>query len=84
MRIRPEWKIQHNNEELIPANVPGNVQSDYAEFYGWGDVNYADNCIPNTTILKKIHGIIVLNFVQNMQQMNGCFFTAAASTICMI
>lgn len=44
MRIIPEWKIQRNNEELIPANVPGNVQSDYAEFYGWGDVNYADNC----------------------------------------
>ena len=44
MIIRPEWKIQRNKEGLIPANVPGNVQSDYAEFYGWGDVNYADNC----------------------------------------
>lgn len=30
-------------EEWFPASVPGNIQKDYAQFRGWGDVSDADN-----------------------------------------
>lgn len=30
--------------EYFHANVPGNIQKDYAEFMQWGDVNWMDNC----------------------------------------
>ncbi|MBE7044041.1 MAG: hypothetical protein E7397_00800 [Ruminococcaceae bacterium] len=30
--------------EFFPAQVPGNIQNDYAKAFSWGDVNYADNC----------------------------------------
>lgn len=32
------------SEERFPATVPGNIQSDYARFRGWGDINYGENC----------------------------------------
>ena len=31
-------------DEIFPASVPCNIQKDYAEFKGWGDINYGDNC----------------------------------------
>lgn len=30
--------------EMFPATVPGNIQLDYANANGWGDVSYMDNC----------------------------------------
>ena len=30
--------------EAFPATVPGNIQNDYAQANGWGDLNYMDNC----------------------------------------
>ena len=30
---------------FFPASVPGNIQADYARAKGWGDLNYADNCL---------------------------------------
>lgn len=31
--------------ELFPVIVPGNIQKDYAEKNGWGDINYMNNCL---------------------------------------
>lgn len=43
---RLNWQARRGSEETwFPANVPGTIQHDYAEYYGWGDVNYADNCM---------------------------------------
>ena len=30
--------------EKFPANVPGNIQNDYAIYHNWGDINYDKNC----------------------------------------
>lgn len=30
--------------ESFPVTVPGNIQRDYAEHMGWGDINFMDNC----------------------------------------
>lgn len=30
--------------EYFPATVPGNIQKDYSDHMGWGDLNYMDNC----------------------------------------
>ncbi|MBQ7917070.1 MAG: hypothetical protein IJ315_09860 [Firmicutes bacterium] len=30
-------------EESFPVTVPGDIQADYAQFMGWGDVNYGDS-----------------------------------------
>lgn len=32
------------NSEEFPVAVPGNIQSDYAEFLNMGDFNYGTNC----------------------------------------
>lgn len=35
---------KEGNCTAFPANVPGNIQSDYADFSGMGDFNYRINC----------------------------------------
>lgn len=30
--------------ECFDVTVPGNIQRDYAEYMGWGDINFMDNC----------------------------------------
>ncbi len=34
-----------NPDEKFPAQVPGNLQDDYAKFHNWGDVNYGTNVL---------------------------------------
>lgn len=47
MKYFANWKAAclggEHKEEYFPATVPGNVQKDYAEHFGLGDVNYSDN-----------------------------------------
>ena len=31
--------------KFFPVTVPGNIQADYAEYKGWGDVDYGVNCL---------------------------------------
>ena len=31
--------------EFFPTTVPGNIQADYAEYKGWGNVDYGVNCL---------------------------------------
>lgn len=45
MIFRQNWTGCMVGENIdFPANVPGNIQKDYADFNNWGDINYADNC----------------------------------------
>ena len=45
MKYSMNWLCCIKGEnDLFPANVPGNVQQDYAAANGWGDHNYGDNC----------------------------------------
>ena len=32
------------DKNIFPASVPGNIQKYYADFMGWGDINYGNNC----------------------------------------
>ena len=47
MKVYTNWEAAclggEHKGEYFPAIVPGNVQKDYAEFFGLGDVNYSDN-----------------------------------------
>lgn len=48
MKYYQDWQGKLINKdgttEDFHANVPGNIQNDYAEFKNWGDLNYRDNC----------------------------------------
>ncbi len=33
-----------SDKEKFPVTVPGNIQKDFGEYKGWGDVNWMDNC----------------------------------------
>lgn len=37
--------IDSHKTEYFPVAVPGNIQKDYAEKNGWGDINYMNNCL---------------------------------------
>ena len=44
MKQKLTWQGRKDDENIwFPANVPGTIQQDYAAFYNWRDVNYADN-----------------------------------------
>lgn len=49
MIIRQDWQLgcSDNKDDIIndyfPAAVPGNVQKDYAEYHGFGDIHYGKN-----------------------------------------
>ena len=48
MKFYQSFEGAYLGEETIrffPVTVPGNIQADYAEFKGWGDVDYGDNCL---------------------------------------
>ena len=43
---RLNWTGRREGEDVwFHAEVPGNIQNDYARHNGWGDINYADNCL---------------------------------------
>ena len=45
MIFRQNWTGCMVGENIdFLANVPGNIQKDYADFNNWGDINYDDNC----------------------------------------
>lgn len=45
MITRLEWTGQRTGDSMIfAASVPGNIQLDYANAMGWGDINYGENC----------------------------------------
>lgn len=40
------WMGKREGEDIwFQANVPGNIQNDYAIHYGWGDINFGNNCL---------------------------------------
>ncbi len=44
MIYRQNWFGNRTGENAwFPAQVPGNIQNDYAKFHKWGDINFADN-----------------------------------------
>ena len=47
MRFHQQWEARavrtDGNSPWFKAQVPGNVQADYARHMGWGDVNYGMN-----------------------------------------
>lgn len=46
MKKKLNWMGRREGESLwFNANVPGNIQNDYALHYGWGDINYGSNCL---------------------------------------
>ena len=46
MKKRLDWMGRREGEDIwFHANVPGNIQNDYALHYGWGDINYGANCL---------------------------------------
>ena len=41
MIYRQSWTgYAHGEETEFPANVPGNIQKDYADYHNWPDINY--------------------------------------------
>ena len=48
MKYSQQWLGASVNDgkysEYFPVTVPGDIQKDYAEFMGWGDLNWMDNC----------------------------------------
>lgn len=45
MKFTLNWMCSIKGEnDFFEAEVPGNVQNDYAKTHNWGDVNYGDNC----------------------------------------
>ena len=47
MIFRQEWqgaRLNGGKEEIFPANVPGNIQADYARANGFRDTMFADGC----------------------------------------
>ena len=46
MKQKLNWMGRREGENIwFHANVPGNIQNDYAVHYGWGDINYGYNCL---------------------------------------
>lgn len=46
MKKRLDWMGRREGESVwFHANVPGNIQNDYAIHYDWGDINYGSNCL---------------------------------------
>jgi len=47
MKFYTEWKAAclggEHKDIYFSAQVPGNVQKDYADYFGLGDINYSDN-----------------------------------------
>lgn len=44
MLINLDWNAKiKGTDDIFPASVPGNVQSDYAKAHNFGDLQYADN-----------------------------------------
>lgn len=42
MKFYQAWTAKGNDGIEFPANVPGTVQSDYAVFCNWDDLQYSD------------------------------------------
>lgn len=46
MKFYQNWTGSCGEEDLVfSAQVPGNIQLDYARANQWGDINYRDNCL---------------------------------------
>ncbi len=50
MKFYQAWTAKGNDGIEFPANVPGTVQSDYAVFCNWDDLQYSDNVYRFETI----------------------------------
>ena len=55
--------------EFFDVKVPGNIQKDYAEFMGWGDINCMNNCkkYEEILIIKAIIDIIIGNHLNKSE-----------------
>ena len=54
MKHFAKWLCSIKGEnDFFNAEVPGNVQNDYAVAHNWGDVHYGDNCKQYTELEDK-------------------------------